>query len=187
MKKKIMIDLDQTICDGGYLDIVNEYLNTSYKVEDIDTYYYEDLIPRDKLDGYPDFFYQHNVYDYVWLLEDAYSVLEKLNQKYEVFICSSYVNDDCDVQKSYIHLSNKFKFLLEQLPFLNPHNYIFTSRKDVIDCDIKIDDKLSNLEGPGEIKLLFDSYHNRNISDKELEDKKVRRVYSWKEIEEILL
>lgn len=187
MKKKIMIDLDQTICDGGYLDIVNEYLKTDYKSGDIDTYYYEDLIPEDKLDKYPDFFYSHDVYDYVWFLEDAYNVLERLNDKYEIFICSSYVNDNCDVYRSYIHLGNKFKFLFKKLPFLDSHNYIFTSRKDIIDCDIKIDDNLSNLEGTGNVKLLFDSYHNRNISDEELEIKNIKRVSSWKEIEDILL
>lgn len=187
MKKTIMIDLDQTICDGGYLDIVNKFLKTNYKDEDIEEYYYEELIPGGINDEYIDFFYSQDVYSYVWFIKDAYEVLGKLNEKYEIFICSSYVNDNCGIERSYIHLANKFKFLFDKLPFISPHNYIFTSRKDIIKCDIKIDDKLSNLEGYGEIKLLFDSHHNRKISDDVLKEKNVRRVSSWKEIEEILL
>ena len=54
---------------GEYYEEKNYCLRfASYKIN----------VPSDKLDGYPDFFYRHNVYDYVWFLKDAYSVLEKL-------------------------------------------------------------------------------------------------------------
>ena len=29
--QKVMIDLDETICTGGYLEAVNKYLHTNYK------------------------------------------------------------------------------------------------------------------------------------------------------------
>lgn len=186
-KKSIMIDLDDTICSGGYLEIVNEYLKTDYSYDSVENYYFEELIPGGINDDYVDFFYSHNVYDYVKFFDDSYSVLERLSEKYDICICSSYVNDNVGIEKSGIHLQNKFNFLFEKFPFLDSHNFIFTSRKDLVNCDIKIDDKLSNLDGYGEIKLLFDARHNRSISDSELEEKGVRRVYSWKEIEEILL
>ena len=78
-------------------------------------------------------------------------------------------------------------WLLKNLPFLDPKNFIFTSRKDLIDCDIKIDDKVGNLKGLGKLKLLMDGYHNRKYSDLELKKRGIRRVYSWDEIEKILL
>ena len=53
--------------------------------------------------------------------------------------------------------------------------------------DIKIDDRLSNLKGYGEQKYLFDSYHNQEICDEELEKEGVIRVSGWKELETILL
>ena len=37
------------------------------------------------------------------------------------------------------------------------------------------------------MKLLFTAYHNKNIADDELKEKKLTRVNSWKEIEKILL
>ena len=33
--KKIMIDMDDVICGGGFLALVNEFLGTAYREEDI--------------------------------------------------------------------------------------------------------------------------------------------------------
>ena len=46
--KKIMIDMDDVICDGGFLSLVNQFLGTSYQKEDIKTYYIQDLIPKER-------------------------------------------------------------------------------------------------------------------------------------------
>ena len=78
-------------------------------------------------------------------------------------------------------------FLLKTFPFLNPKNFIFTSRKDIVDCDIKIDDKVGNLKGLGEVKILIDGHHNKAYTEEELKMRGIKRVTTWKEIEEILL
>ena len=75
----------------------------------------------------------------------------------------------------------------ENLPFINPENYIFTSNKECIKAEIKIDDKISNLEGNSELKLLITAYHNKNISNEELKEKNIIRVNNWNDIAEILL
>ena len=49
--KKIMIDMDDVICDGGFLSLVNQFLNTNYKKEDIKTYYIQDLIPKERYES----------------------------------------------------------------------------------------------------------------------------------------
>ena len=69
----------------------------------------------------------------------------------------------------------------------NTDNYIFTTNKEIINCDIKIDDKLSNLSGNAQMKMLFTAYHNKELTDKELEKNGVIRVNGWKDIEKILL
>ncbi len=81
----------------------------------------------------------------------------------------------------------KYDWLYKNLPFLNPEKFIFTSSKDIIECDIRIDDRLSNLEGKAETKLLFSSYHNKEYSKEELEKQGVIRVNGWREIENVLL
>lgn len=45
--------------------------------------------------------------------------------------------------------------------------------------------KVSNLTD-GKIKLLYDPWHNRNISDEELAKKGITRVYNWYDIEKVL-
>ena len=183
--KTIMIDLDDTIVSGGYLDIINRYLKKDYNEQDINEYYFESLLPKGITEDYIDFFYSEDVYSYTKIFENAKEVLEKLNKKYDVCICSAYVFNE-GLEKSYIHLSNKYKYLLKEFSFLKPHNFIFTSRKDLVKCDIKIDDRIDNLTGNCE-KILYTARHNKNISDEELKKLGIKRVNNWKEISEYLL
>lgn len=83
------------------------------------------------------------------------------------------------------NLKNKYNFLYEKLDFIEPQNYIFTADKSIVNCDIKIDDKVNNIEG-AETKLLFTAWHNKDITDEELKKQSITRVNNWKEIGEIL-
>ncbi len=183
--KKIMVDMDDVICDGGFLSLVNQFLGTNYQKGDIKTYYIQDLIPKEKYPEWMEFFNTKNVYDFCEMLPDTYEVLEKLSKKYEIYIATAYIFRDNE-EYSANNLKNKFEYLYEHLPFISPDNYIFTTNKEIIDCDIKIDDKLSNLKGKAETKLLFTAYHNTEIPKEELEKQGVLRVNSWKEIEALL-
>lgn len=185
--KKIMIDLDDTIVEGGYLDVLNKYLGTSYTYADVEDYYVESLLPEGKLDEYLDYFYKNeNVYNYTKTKDKAIEVIEKLSKKYEIYICSAYIDKRVPEKCGVITL-NKHQWLVKNLPFLNPKNFIFTSRKDLVDCDIKIDDKVSNLKGHGKLKLLMNGYHNQKFTSEELKQKGIKRVSNWEEIEKILL
>ena len=75
---------------------------------------------------------------------------------------------------------------MREFDFLDPEKIIFTNSKNIFVADVQIDDRLPNLQGPVKLKLLFDSYHNKNISDEELKESNVLRVYNWKEIEHLL-
>lgn len=183
--KKIMIDLDETIVYGGYLDVINEYLNKNYKIEDIDEYRFESLLPNGIDDKYVDFYYERDIYSYTKVFDNAKEVLERLNEKYGICICSAYVMPE-GIEKSYIHLANKYKYLLKEFPYLKPDNFIFTSRKDFVKSDIKIDDRIDNLKGDC-VKLLYTARHNKNVSKEELDSLGIVRVNNWKEIEKILL
>ena len=184
--KKIMIDMDDVICGGGFIALINEFLGTSYKEEEMKSYYIQDIIPAEKAEEWKVFFESKNLYDYTYLLPDAYEVMEKLSKKYELYVLTAYIFKD-DASKSAEHLKNKFKYLIETFPFINPDNYIFTSRKDAVSADIRIDDRVPNLKCDGEKKLLFSAYHNLEISDEELKKDGIIRVNNWKEIEKMLM
>ena len=73
------------------------------------------------------------------------------------------------------------------MPYINPKKVVLTGSKDIVMCEIKIDDKVANLKGYGEMKLLLDQPHNQKFSFEELEALGIRRVHDWLQIETILL
>lgn len=185
--KKIMIDLDETICSPSYLKEVNKYLNTNYKYEDIKTYFVEDIIEEDKKQDFLDYFYQNvNVYDDAMILPDAIGVIEKLSHVYEIYIVSAFV-DKRRIKESSIMAKYKYEWILKNMPFIDPKKIVLTGSKDIIMCDIKIDDKVGNLKGYGETKLLMDQLHNQKFSFEELTNMNIKRVYDWQQVEAILL
>lgn len=184
--KKIMIDMDDVICQGGFLDLVNRFLGTQYKIEDLKEYYIQDLIPKEKREEWSKFFYSSNIYEYTSIIDGAYEVIKKLHDKYEVYIATAYIFKDYPGMSAN-HLKNKFVYLNKELPFISPDQYVFTTNKEIINCEVKIDDRVSNLSGNAEMKILFTAYHNRNITDEELKKYGIIRANSWKEIEKILL
>lgn len=185
--KKIMIDLDETICSPSYLKAVNKYLNTNYKYEDVKTYFVEDIIEEDKKQDFLDYFYRNvNVYDEAMILPDALGVIEKLSHFYEIYIVSAFV-DKRRIKESGIMAKYKYEWILKNMPFIDPKKIVLTGSKDIIMCDIKIDDKVSNLKGYGDTKLLMDQLHNQKYSFEELTNLNIKRVYDWQQVESILL
>ena len=183
--KTIMIDLDDTLVSGGYLDIINEYLKEKHNENDVTEYRFETLLPNGITEDYVNFYYEKDVYSYTKIFDSAKDVVKKLSEKYDVCICSAYVFPE-GIEKSYIHLANKYKYLIKEFPFLKPDNFIFTSRKDLVKCDIKIDDRIDNLKGDCE-KLLYTARHNIHVTQEELEKLEIKRVNNWEEIEKYLL
>ena len=182
MRRSIMVDMDEVITEGGFLYLINEYLGTNYTKEDVGGYYMQDLVPdKDKFFKY---FISKNMYDYNILLPNVKEVLEELQKYYDIYIGTSYIIPELPRESSMI-LKYKHEFLYDNLPFIKPENYIFITNKSLLDCDIKIDDKLDNLKN-AKIKLLFDSYHNKGLSDDYLKSVGVVRVHSWLEIKDIL-
>ena len=81
----------------------------------------------------------------------------------------------------------KYDYLIRNLPFLDPKKFIFTSSKHMINADIMIDDYFSNLKNDVPVKYLFETYHNKELPEEELQKYNVKRVKDWDEICSLLL
>ncbi len=191
-KKKILLDVDEVICFSGFLEAVNEFMNTNYVIDDFTDYYIDEVaIPKEKFTEFNKFINNRNNYEKAHILPKAVEVIEKLNTEYEIYICSSCINP-FDIEGSGRLFKDKYEFLLKTLPFIKPQNYIFTSSKHIFKADIQIDDRLPNFDNEVETKILFPSYHNKDITEEEVKNNNVIRAgfdwrNGWKEIEKILL
>ncbi len=182
--KTIMVDMDEVITTGNFNKVLEDYLGHEIDDNSINGYYIQDVLGDNKEDFF-NYFKSINLYENAELLPDCYNVLKKLSNVYKIYICTDYIWKEI-IECAGDNLKNKYNFLYKELDFISPRNYIFTADKSIINCDIKIDDKLENIDGAA-LKLLFTAYHNKNLLDDELASSNIKRVNNWKEIEELLL
>lgn len=182
--KTIMIDMDEVITTDNFTKMINDYLGYIPDYDSFEGYYLQDILQDKKMDFF-DKFKDQNLYEEAKLLPNCYEVMKKLNEKYKIYICSTYIFKEIK-EHAGISLNNKYNFLYKKLGFINPDNYIFAGDKSIINCDIKIDDKIENLKG-AKVKLLFTAYHNKNYSEEYLKKENIIRVDNWNNIKKILI
>ena len=177
--KTMMVDMDNVITDGMFINYINEYMKTNYRLEDLKDFYYVQGLIGDK-DGFWEWVSNKNFYENAPLIEGCYDALKELNERFDVYIVTTYLwNEAKDI--SGINMMNKYYYLRETLPFIAPEKYIFASNKKIMNFDIRIDDRVNNLDGDV-TKLLFTAWHNKDISEVELKGNNIIRVNNWGEI-----
>ena len=192
MKQTLLLDVDEVIVFSGFLETINDFLGTNYVIDEFSEYYIDSVvIPSDRMDEFNEFLRNRNLYDYAPLLPNAIEVIKKLNQVYDIYILSSCVNF-LDVDGSGRYFADKYNFLRKTLPFIDPSHIILTSAKHLFVAGIQIDDRIDNFGPHVNLKILFPSYHNKEITDEELKEKGIIRAgYDWRDgwsnVEEILL
>lgn len=182
--KSIMVDMDDVMTYGNFAKMVEDYLGYRPDFDSTENYYLQDLL-GDKKDDFFSKFKDMDMYADATLLPDCYDVLKKLSKKYNIYICTDYIWREIP-EYAGNNLRNKYNFLYQKLEFINPKNFIFVGDKSVVNCDVKIDDRINNIQGDN-VKLLFTAWHNKSITDEELKAQNMIRVNNWKEIEQILL
>lgn len=184
--KSIMIDMDYVITSNNIDKMMEMYLGCKVDLSDYKEYRKQDFLKNKKHD-FLVWLKDNNYYEYAILNYGCYEVMKKLNKVYKIYIVTDYLWPE-DEMISYTgkFLNDKFNYLYKSFDFLDPKNIIFAADKELINCDIKIDDRISNLEG-ARTKLLFTAYHNKNISNTDLSQDGIIRVNNWYDIENILL
>lgn len=182
-KETIMIDMDDVIVSGGFLYLINEFLNTNYKESDFKEFYMQDVIPNKQ--EFFKWFQTQNVYQYSELKKDVVEVLEQLNREYNIYIGTSYIFREIPNESGFV-LKQKHDFLVKNFPFINPYNFIFLANKNLLNCDIKIDDRIDNLNN-AKRKILYTAYHNEDISNNFLMENGIERANGWQDVKRLLL
>lgn len=183
-RKSIMVDMDDVLTLNGFTRLVEQFLG--YKVNDeTPNYYIQDLLGDRKEEFFENYFEEHNFYDLCDVAEDSVRVLEKLNEHYDVYICTAYSwRERLDLGGKII--KDKFEYLSKHYPFLDRNKFIFINNKSICNFDIRIDDKLYNFSDNSR-NLYFTAYHNKDVEDNKLREYNAERVNDWKDIEMKLL
>ena len=183
--KRLMIDMDNCITDAYFMETVNDFLHTDYKMKDQTMFHLQKLVPEDQRQDYWKYMLEHTFYGDCPLLENAYEVLKELNEKYELYIVTTYYYKDSNPDISGKVLKDKYEYLQNKLPFISPKQYIFIDDKTLIHWDIAIDDRTNNLKSADQ-KILMNAWHNQEFTKEQLEEQGIVRVSGWSEILEIL-
>ena len=180
MKKKIMVDMDGVICNDNFMEYVEHFLNKKFDIERERIYFRQQLISG-KESEFKSIYENENLYEGIEIYPKCYEVLERLSQKYEIYIVTAYIWQKNIINPSQ-NLKNKFSFLSEKLPFLNPKNFIFINDKRLLDFDFRIDDRVSGFK-ENSVNILFSNFCNKNIENDDMRKYKINRVNNWEDIE----
>lgn len=173
MAKRIAVDMDGVISDTVEQFISWEARETGRRktIEEI-----TGMPERVAFPNIRNYVYAETFFRTANVVKDSQEVLQKLYEKYEVFIVSAAT----EFPQS---LSEKQDWLNEHFSFIPWQRMVFCGSKEIVKADIMIDDHFKNLDFfTGELSLLYTQPHNA-LAD----NGRHKRVNNWKEIAELLL
>lgn len=110
------------------------------------------------------------------VIKNAPEIMEKLNQKYDLFVVSSAT----EFPNS---LTQKMFWLIKHFPFIEWKQVVLCGSKQIVKGDIMLDDHFKNLDYfDGEKTLLYTQPHNIYADSKHH-----HRVNNWEEVASVLL
>ena len=158
MKRKLAVDIDNTLWDliTPWLDYYNRRYCDNVKYEDIVNYDFFNIIKNITRDEMLHLLSEHEFWDNVYPYPESATYLRKLNDEFELYIATS---------TSYKTPRIKFDKLFTFFNFLEEDQLIVTSKKQLLNVDILIDDCIDCLKGGSYTKLLIDAPYNRDMVD----------------------
>lgn len=172
-KPIIGIDLDDVCWDflEAWIERHNEITEDDVVLDDIKGWDIGQYIKRGSKEMLFYILEQSDFWQTVQPKTDSSKYLKQLIEDgYEVYIVTT---------TSHKVLHNKMVRFLDLYPFMDDKQVITTSRKQLIDVDILVDDNPDNLRDGFYNKILFHAPHNRYINEKEIG---AYRCYDWNEV-----
>jgi 5'(3')-deoxyribonucleotidase len=172
MRKRIAIDMDETICDTmtRHIDWYNNEFKQNLKKNDLMGVKIYNRVPSEHLErvrSYPD-----NPEFFMGLtpLDDAIEVIRELSQRFDIYIATAAMEHPTS-------FTAKYNWLVEYLPFISPMNFVFCGNKGIVNADYLVDDSSRHFRFFSGQGVLFTAHHNIN-------EVASVRVNNWREIKE---
>ena len=174
--KKIALDMDDVIADyvGKAIKTYEDEFSTKVDKSLMDGKKVWQIIPEEHAKVVREFPYRPGFFRDLAIKPGAKETIEKLQEKYEVFIVTAAM----EFPTSFV---DKYEWIKEHLPNFSWKNVVFCGHKHIIDADYLIDDHDKNLSTftAGE-PILFSAPHNTHLNT-------YRRFDTWQDLHDYFL
>jgi 5'(3')-deoxyribonucleotidase len=171
--KRIAVDMDEVLADavGKLIRLYNAEFSENLTIQDMWGHWMVDVLPPSRQDRLMIYLQEEDFFDDLDVMPDSQRVLERLSQRYEIFIATAAM----EFPNSF---GPKFRWLERHFPFLSPTRFVFCGVKSILNADYLIDDMPRHFQrfvGQG---VLFTAAHNAKVAAPV-------RVNNWLEVENL--
>ncbi|MBU0436927.1 5'(3')-deoxyribonucleotidase [Staphylococcus casei] len=173
-RKSIAIDMDEVLADtvGALINDVNKRTDLDISYDMLDGKKLRHAMPEH--DGLlTEILREPGFFKKLEIMEDAQDVVKKLTAHYDVYIATAAM----DVPTSF---HDKYAWLREHFSFLDPQQFVFCGRKNIVKADYLIDDNPRQLSIFTGTPIMYTASHN-------IHDDRFARVNNWKDVENYFL
>ncbi|MFD1096865.1 5' nucleotidase, NT5C type [Salegentibacter chungangensis] len=167
-KESIAIDMDGVVAnvEVHFIDWYNEEYDANIIQDDLKGKSEDDAFPVPGI--IKKYANTEGFFRTVPVMEGAVDAVKRLNESYEVYLVSAAM----EFPRS---LLEKRAWIEEHFPFIDWKHIVFCGDKSIVGTDYMIDDHTKNLDPFEGRKLLFDAFHNLEVSG-------YHRAGSWQEV-----
>jgi len=178
-RKRICVDMDEVLADalGEHIRLYNRDFGANLTKADLKNRWLTDFVEDEQREEVMQYLHGTEFFADLEVMEDSQRVMERLADKYEVFVASAataFPNS----------FTPKFRWLERHFPWVPASHVVFCGDKSILAADYLIDDMPWNLERFRGEGILYTAPHNEQYVSTA---KTIRRVRSWREIEAIFL
>lgn len=175
----IGIDIDNVCVNTTSCILEQHHADTGERLtlDDIKTYYIENYVSDDYKDDFHLIFLKKEMWKRVKVLPHCVEVIKRLHDRgEEIYFITATESQN---------VAKKARFLQRTFPFLDIRKRLITTHcKQMIKCDVLIDDYEENLKNGSYFGILMNYPWNRNFDD--ASDDKIYRVFDWTQVEPML-
>jgi 5'-nucleotidase len=170
--KRILVDMDGVLADvyTRFLDLYEEETGIRKPMEEL-----IDIKEGESFPQVPRWVDTPGFFRSLPVIPDSQRVLKSLNDVYEIIVVSMATEFPAS-------LTDKQLWINDFFPFISWKQVVLCGNKSLIPADIMIDDHFKNLDYFKGETLMFVQPHNLNSTGH-----RHKKVYSWQEIEKLLL
>lgn len=177
----IGVDIDNCILSTTEAVLDQHYADTGERLtlDDITSYYIENHVSEEYRDDFHLIFLKKEMWKRAKVIPNCVEVIKRLHDKgHQIYFVTS---------TEAKNVAKKSSFLQRTFPFLDIRKRLITTHcKQMIKCDLLIDDCIDNVLNADYVSILLDYPWNSTAIFDDASDDKIYRVFDWTQVEPMI-